>query len=228
MAATAGPRVVAIGGGFAEGDVPAAGCMTTPAVLPEPAPTFEALRPLSIRWHGRGGFGAKTAATLLAELIIDAGSYGQAAPEFGPERRGAPVQAFTRIGPVPITRRGPIDRPDVLVVLDSRLFALAHVVAGVGPQTLVIVNATSGAAISGVPSSHLVTLDASQIARRTVGKDIPNIPMLAAVIALLGVVPRSWFLYWLRRRLSREFRGEIASANLQAAEAAMEEVSHGR
>jgi pyruvate ferredoxin oxidoreductase gamma subunit len=66
------------------------------------------LRPLSVRWHGRGGFGAKTAATLLAEMIIDAGGYGQAAPEFGPERRGAPVQAFTRIAPAPITLRGPI------------------------------------------------------------------------------------------------------------------------
>src|SRR5574340_1583284 len=80
-----------------------------------------AIRPLSVRWHGRGGFGAKTAAALLAELIIDLGGYGQAAPEFGPERRGAPMQAYTRISPEPIRRRGPIEAPDVLIVLDPGL-----------------------------------------------------------------------------------------------------------
>jgi Pyruvate ferredoxin/flavodoxin oxidoreductase len=90
-------------------------------------PTTEiSIRPLSIRWHGRGGFGAKTAAALLAELIIDLGGYGQAAPEFGPERRGAPMQAYTRISPEPIRRRGPIETPDVLVVLDPRFAPDAH------------------------------------------------------------------------------------------------------
>ncbi|MBI2247557.1 MAG: 2-oxoacid:acceptor oxidoreductase family protein [Armatimonadetes bacterium] len=197
------------------------------AILPEPVPTFEA-RPLSVRWHGRGGFGAKTAAMLLAELIIDAGAYGQAAPEFGPERRGAPVQAFTRIGPSPITRRGPIEEPDVLVVLDARLLETPTVTSGLRLNTWVVVNASGPVSVTVVPAARIITLDASGIARQTVGKDIPNIPMLAAVVALLDLVPRSWFLYWLRRRLAREFRGEIASANLQAAEAAMDEVTRGR
>lgn len=186
------------------------------------------LRPLSVRWHGRGGFGAKTAATLFAEMIIDAGGYGQAAPEFGPERRGAPVQAFTRIGPSPITRRGPIEEPDVLVVLEARLLETATVTSGLRHNTWVVVNASGPVSVPVVPAARIITLDASGIARQTVGKDIPNIPMLAAVVALLDLVPRSWFLYWLRRRLAREFRGEIASANLQAAEAAMEEVTRGR
>lgn len=186
------------------------------------------LRPLSVRWHGRGGFGAKTAAMLFAEMIIDAGGYGQAAPEFGPERRGAPVQAFTRIAPVPITVRGPIDDPDVLVVLDARLLQTPTVTSGLRLNTWVLVNTSRPVSVPVVPAARIITLDASAIARQTVGKDIPNIPMLAAVVALLDLVPRSWFLFWLRRRLGREFRGEIVDANLLAAETAITEVSRGR
>jgi len=186
-----------------------------------------AIRPLAIRWHGRGGFGAKTAAALLAELIIDLGGYGQAAPEFGPERRGAPVQAYTRIGPEPIHRRGPIDEPDVLVVLDPRLLPTPPVTAGLQATTRILVNAPAAVDVAGVPAAQIVSVDASRIARQHVGRDIPNVPMLAAVVRLCLAVPPDEFLAWLRRRLSEEFRAEIVSANLAAAAQAMEEVARG-
>lgn len=202
--------------------------MTTPAVLELPAPLLQRLRPMSVRWHGRGGFGAKTAATLLAEMIIDAGAYGQAAPEFGPERRGAPVQAFTRIGPSPITRRGPIEEPDVLVVLDARLLMTASVTSGLRDSTVVFVNASGPVPFPEVPVSRIITLDASAIARSTIGKDIPNIPMLAAVVIVLDLMPHPQFLVWLHDRLAREFRPELVAANLLAAEAAIEQVLHER
>lgn len=181
-----------------------------------------AFRPLAIRWHGRGGFGAKTAAALLAELAIDAGAYGQAAPEFGPERRGAPMQAFTRIGPEPIRHRGPIHEPDVLVVLDARLLSAAAVVAGIRRETWVLVNAPSPVDVPGVPASRVVTVDASRIARQHVGRDIPNVPMLASLVARFVPVGREEFLRWLQRRLGAEFRPEIVAANVRAAAEAME------
>ncbi len=184
------------------------------------------LRPLSIRWHGRGGYGAKTAAMLLAEAIIDAGWYAQAAPEFGPERRGAPVQAFTRISPEPIQQRGPIARPDLLVVLDVRLLETDSVLAGVGPTTTVLVNASMVRAIPGVAAARVTAIDASGIAREHIGRDIPNIPMLAAVVAMFTPLEPEAFLSWLEHRLSEEFRPEIVRVNLEAAKIALAEVSN--
>jgi len=192
------------------------------------SPTGPSIRPLAIRWHGRGGFGAKTAASLLAELVIDLGGYGQAAPEFGPERRGAPVQAYTRIGPQPIRRRGPIDEPDVLVVLDPRLLQTPSVTAGLRPDSWVLVNAPAPATVPGIPPGQVMTVDASRLARQHVGRDIPNVPMLAAVVTRFVPVSSAEFLAWLQRRLAEEFRAEIVAANLKAAEAAMEEVARER
>lgn len=189
--------------------------------------TGAAIRPLTIRWHGRGGFGAKTAAALLAELVIDRGGYGQAAPEFGPERRGAPVQAYTRLSPDPIRRRGPIDEPDVLVVLDPRLLATPPVTAGLRASTRILVNAPAAVQLPGVPSAQIVTVDASRIARRHAGRDIPNVPMLAAVVILCLPVPPEEFLPWLERRLAAEFRADIVAANIAAATQAIEEVTRG-
>ncbi len=187
-----------------------------------------ALRPLSIRWHGRGGYGAKTAAALLAEAVIDAGGYAQAAPEFGPERRGAPVQAYTRIGPAPIGRRGPIEEPDVLVVLDTRLLAVPSVTSGVAPRTSILVNAPRPVRVPSVPPEQVIAIDASRIARDTVGRDIPNIPMLAVVVALMTPLDRDGFLAWLERRLAEVFSPKLVAANLQAARSAVEEVADGK
>jgi pyruvate ferredoxin oxidoreductase gamma subunit len=164
---------------------------------------------------------------LLAEAVIDAGGWAQAAPEFGPERRGAPVQAYTRIGPVPITRRGPIDQPDVLVVFDPRLLAVPAVTAGVGPGTSFVVNALVRPEIPGVPRHNIVSVNASAIARRTLGRDIPNVPALAVVVTLFTPLERDAFLAWLERRLASEFRPQIVEANLRAARAAIEEVAGG-
>ncbi|MDR7564006.1 MAG: 2-oxoacid:acceptor oxidoreductase family protein, partial [Armatimonadota bacterium] len=121
---------------------------------------------LNVRWHGRGGFGVKTAALLLAEAVIEAGGYAQASPEFGPERRGAPVQAYTRIAPYPIRRRGAVEQPDAVVVLDHRLLVVPEVLRGIRPGTWVVVNAPRPVRAVGVPLEQVVTVDASGIARR--------------------------------------------------------------
>ncbi|MDQ7828464.1 MAG: 2-oxoacid:acceptor oxidoreductase family protein [Armatimonadota bacterium] len=191
-------------------------------------PMAPVTRPLTIRWHGRGGYGAKTAATLLAEAVIDAGGFGQAAPEFGPERRGAPVQAFTRLSPWPIGQRGPVERPDAIVILDPRLVRSPTVWEGVTPATWVIINAPEPPALPGVRADRVVALDASRLARAALGRDIPNVPMLAAVVALFTWFDPTAFLRWLRDRLAAEFPAETVEANLRAAQAAMDEVRHVR
>ena len=211
------------------------GAETPPASRPVPlsadevaVPLAPVTRLLTIRWHGRGGYGAKTAATLLAEAVIDAGGYGRAAPEFGPERRGAPVQAFTRLSPWPIRQRGPVDRPDVVVVLDPRLASSPAVWEGVTPAAWVLVNAPQRPVLPGVRADRVVALDASRLARAALGRDIPNVPMLAAVVALFTWFDPPVFLRWLRDRLAGEFPAETVEANVRAAQAAMDEVRHVR
>lgn len=180
--------------------------------------------PLEVRWHGRGGYGAKTAALLLAEAVIDFGGFAQASPEFGPERRGAPVQAYTRISPQPVRRRGPVDRPGLLVLLDARLAASPGVLEGVGPRTYVVVNTPGPVEVPGVPADRVLSVDASGIARRTVGRDIPNVPVLAVVAVAFVGLPPGPFLRWLERRLERDLPEEVARRNLEAARLAVEEV----
>jgi len=180
--------------------------------------------PLEIRWHGRGGYGAKTGALLLAEAVIEFGGFAQASPEFGPERRGAPVQAYTRISPQPVRRRGPVEKPDLLVLLDPRLAKSPGVLEGVGPRTHVVVNAPGPVEVPGVAPDRVLYLDASGIARRTVGREIPNVPLLAAVAVAFVGLPPGPFLRWLEGRLGRELPEEVARRNVKAARLALEEV----
>ncbi len=180
--------------------------------------------PLEIRWHGRGGYGAKTGAMLLAEAVIQFGGFAQASPEFGPERRGAPVQAYTRISPQPVRRRGPVARPDLLVVLDARLLASPGVLDGVTGRTCVVVNSPRPVEVPGVPPDRVRVLDASGIARRSLGRDIPNVPLLAAVAVAFVGLPPGPFLRWLEGRLARDLGEELARRNAEAARLAAEEV----
>jgi pyruvate ferredoxin oxidoreductase gamma subunit len=180
--------------------------------------------PLEIRWHGRGGYGAKTAALLLAEAVIDFGGFAQASPEFGPERRGAPVQAYTRISPQPVRRRGPVEKPDLLVLLDPRLVGSPGVLDGVGPRTHVVLNAPGPVEVPRVSQDRVLYLDASGIARRTVGREIPNVPLLAAVAVAFVGMPPGPFLRWLEGRLRRELAEDVVRRNVEAARLALEEV----
>jgi len=180
--------------------------------------------PLEIRWHGRGGYGAKTAALLLAEAVIDFGGFAQASPEFGPERRGAPVQAYTRISPQPVRRRGPVEKPDLLVLLDPRLVGSPGVLDGVGPRTHVVLNAPGPVEVPRVSQDRVLYLDASGIARRTVGREIPNVPLLAAVAVAFVGLPPGPFLRWLEGRLGRELPEDVVRRNVEAARLALEEV----
>ncbi len=147
---------------------------------------------IEIRWHGRAGQGAKTAAHILAQSAIREGKYAQSFPEFGPERRGAPVQAFNRIAEEPFTIHSGVTEPDIVIILDPRLVTTVPVTDGLKAGGWIFLNSPVRAAEAqkayGWEPFRLVTCAASAISRETLGRDIPNVPLLGALAARTGVV----------------------------------------
>lgn len=159
---------------------------------------MEAEQMIEIRWHGRGGQGAVTSAEILSQAAISEGKYAQAFPSFGPERRGAPVQAFVRVdSKQPIRVRSSITEPDVVVVLDPSLLSIVDVTSGLKPGGIVIINTIKtpqeireDTGIKG----KIATVGATKIAQETLGVPITNTTMIGAVIKATGVVkPESTF-----------------------------------
>jgi pyruvate ferredoxin oxidoreductase gamma subunit len=183
-----------------------------------------------VRWHGRGGQGAKTVALLLGDAALAEGKYIQAFPEYGPERTGAPVQSFNRISDEPITIHCHAKNPDVVVVLDPTLIGPVDVTAGLAPDGVVIVNTGQSADEMkkklNLGSRQLFTLDASTIAKETIGRDIPNTPMLGALIKVTGLLKYETILDDTKQKLEKKFRSkpEVIEGNLKAIERAYNEV----
>ena len=180
---------------------------------------------VEIRWHGRGGQGAVTSCELLALAAISEGKYGQAFPSFGPERRGAPVQAFNRISDQPIRVRCGIDQPDVVVVLDPGLLNIMNVPAGLKPEGTLIVNTRKP--LKEIREEfgwkwRMATLDATKLAREVLGVPITNTIMLGALVKAMGVVD----LASLSDPIEERF-GRIAEKNRKACQQAFEETVIG-
>ncbi|MDZ7374009.1 MAG: 2-oxoacid:acceptor oxidoreductase family protein [candidate division KSB1 bacterium] len=182
-----------------------------------------------IRWHGRGGQGAKTAALLLAEAAIDVGRYAQAFPEYGPERTGAPVRAFTRISDKPIRLHSPIENPDTVVVLDPTLLEVVDVTEGLAENGAVIINTSASkeetaAKLSRQDRVRLYVIDATKLALETIGRPIPNTVMLGALVGATDVLPFDVLVEDLRHMFSKKFSASIAEMNVEAVRRAYEEV----
>ncbi len=178
-------------------------------------------RLVEIRWHGRGGQGAVTSAELLARAAIIEGKYAQAFPSFGPERRGAPVQAFDRISSdEPIRIRAEITEPDVVVVLDPTLLRVVKVTSGLKDAGLLVLNTRKS--VSDIESEYgskwrLALIDATSIARELLGLPIVNTTMLGALIKATAVVDAESLVGPLNDRF-----GRIAERNIAAMNAAFE------
>ena len=143
---------------------------------------------IEIRWHGRGGLGAFTAARLLGcASALHEERYALAFPSFGPERRGAPVFAFTRIDTKPITDRSEVTSCDCAVVLDDTLFG-EPVKAGLKPNATVIINTTKPKVQFDLDNCKVVTIDATGLALDILGRPITNVPLLGALAAATGIV----------------------------------------
>ena len=139
-----------------------------------------------VRWHARGGQGAKTAATLIAEVALVEGKYSQGFPEYGPERMGAPIRGFTRIAERPIRIHSAVYYPDAVVVLDDTLLETVDVTENLSEDGVVVVNTTQPPGdVKGKLSNHgkgVHVLDASRISLDEIGRDIPNTPMIGALV----------------------------------------------
>ena len=186
---------------------------------------------IEVRWHGRGGQGAKTAAQLLAEAAIEEGRYGQAFPEYGPERTGAPVRAFTRISDDKIVLHSPVKSPSLVIVLDQTLLDTVDVTEGMPEDATLIINTPQ------LPEEirkkinlgprKLITLNASQIAQETIGRPIPNTVMLGAFLRATGMLNLDTLVEGINHKFSKKFSMEITNANVTAIKRAYEEVSKG-
>ncbi len=181
-----------------------------------------------VRWHGRGGQGAKTAALLLAEAAIDVGKYAQAFPEYGPERTGAPMRAFTRISDTPIRLHSPVESPDIVLVFDETLIEAVDVTEGLKQGGTILVNtSTSKEEIQsklGKDGFDLHVIDAVKVALETIGRPIPNTAMLGALVGATEVLPFDVLVEDLRHKFSKKFSPDIADMNVEAIKRAYEEV----
>jgi len=185
---------------------------------------------VEIRWHGRGGQGAKTAALLFGDACLGAGKYIQAFPEYGPERTGAPVASYNRISDEPITIHSSVETPSLVVILDPTLIGTVDVTKGLGPDGVVLVNTEEPAAEMRaklkLTSQKLFVLDASAISKETIGRDIPNTPMLGALVGATGMVDFEHMIKDTEKKLHKKFRSkpEVIAGNLQAIRKAYETV----
>lgn len=176
---------------------------------------------LEIRWHGRGGQGAVTAAEILATSVINEGKYAQAFAAFGPERRGAPVLAFTRISDREILTRCQIYEPDIIVVLDKNLCTMEGVGDGLKDNGIVVLNTDQKAEdylqVFG-NAGKIAAVDATEIALRELGTPITNTAILGALVRATGVVG----LETLEEVMRQKFK-QYAEKNVNAVRRAFEE-----
>jgi len=186
---------------------------------------------VEIRWHGRGGQGAKTAALLFADAALASGKYIQAFPEYGPERMGAPVASFNRISPNPIYLHSGVTNPSVVIVLDPTLTDSVDITEGMPDDGVIIINTGKCPAdirkelgISG--GIKVFTVDASGISKETIGREIPNTPMLGAFVKATGMLDFKEMLEDTKKKLEKKFKNkpEVIAGNIKAIERAYAEV----
>lgn len=185
---------------------------------------------IEIRWHGRGGQGAKTASLLLADAAFNTGKYIQGFPEYGPERMGAPITAYNRISLNPITIHSNIYEPDYVVVVDDTLLESVDVTAGLKEKGAIIINTTKSAdylksVLKGY-QGDIYTIDARKISEEALGKYFPNTPMLAAIVKVSGIMSDEALLEDMKGSFKHKFakKPEVIEGNMKALEMALKEV----
>lgn len=183
---------------------------------------------VEIRWHARGGQGAKTAATFLAEAALHEGKYSQGFPDYGPERMGAPIRGFTRISDKPITLHCAIDHPKIVVVLDDTLLSVVDVCEGLAPDGMVFVNTQSSLekvkSMLSIDSQKVFVLDATKISIEEIGRPIPNTPMIGALIKGAEVLKLDTIIKDIQTKFSKKFTDNVVQGNIKAIQRAYEEV----
>lgn len=187
---------------------------------------------VEIRWHGRGGQGVVTASQILAEAALLEEHYFQAFPEFGPERTGAPLRAYTRIGRAPINLHCPISEPDIVVVLDPTLLATVDVLDGLKESGTLVINTplepqALRAKLARSRAFKVVTIDATRIAMDSFKRNVPNTPILGALLRVAPVVSTESCLRLLKERLGARLDTAVVEANVKAFQQAYAEAREG-
>ena len=185
---------------------------------------------IEIRWHGRGGQGAKTASLLLADAAFNTGKFIQGFPEYGPERMGAPITAYNRISNSPITIHSNIYEPDYVVVVDDTLLDAVDVTSGLKESGAIIINTTKdGDSLKSKLKNYnggIYTIDARKVSMEALGKYFPNTPMLAAIVKVSKVMTEEDFLADMIGSFKHKFakKPEVIDGNMKALELALKEV----
>ncbi len=185
---------------------------------------------IEIRWHGRGGQGAKTASLLLADAAFNTGKYIQGFPEYGPERMGAPITAYNRISDEPITIHSNIYYPDYVVVVDDTLLESVDVTSGLKEDGAILINTTKPAEVLKKElkgyKGDIYTLDARKISLETLGKYFPNTPMLAGIVKVSGIMTDEELIEDMKGSFKHKFakKPEVIDGNMKALEMALKEV----
>ncbi len=181
-----------------------------------------------VRWHGRGGQGAKTAGYILAVAAAEEGWQVQAFPEYGAERRGAPMRSYVRISDSPIRLRSGITNPEIVVVLDPSLLESENPAEGIVEDGIIIVNTSDSPAQIrerlGNPAAQVWTVDATQISQDTIGRNMPNTPMLGALARVSDVLELEGARNSIRKQLGEKLPENIIQANFEAVQRAYDEV----
>ena len=185
---------------------------------------------IEIRWHGRGGQGAKTASLLLADAAFNTGKYIQGFPEYGPERMGAPITAYNRISSSPITIHSNIYEPDFVVVVDDSLLDSVDVTAGLKDDGAIVINTTRDGEYLKPKLKNfkgsVYTIDARKVSMETLGKYFPNTPMLAAIVKISGIMDEDAFIKDMEGSFKHKFskKPEVIDGNMKAIKMALNEV----
>ncbi len=185
---------------------------------------------IEIRWHGRGGQGAKTASLLLADVAFTQGMYVQGFPEYGPERMGAPITAYNRLSHTPLRIHSNIYTPDIVVVVDETLIGPVDVTAGLKEGGALIVNSRRApeevrAEFPGY-TGRLYIIDAKSVSLRNIGRNMPNTPLLSTVVKVSGIMEAEAFFENMRGSFAHKFasKPEVLEGNMKAIREAWEEV----
>ena len=188
---------------------------------------------VEIRWHGRGGQGAKTASLLLADAAFNTGKYVQGFPEYGPERMGAPITAYNRISAERSTVHSNIYEPDYVVVVDETLLSAVDVTAGLKKEGAIVINSSKSPAelrplLKGY-EGKVCTIDAGKISEEELGKNFPNTPMLAAIVQVSGVIGLEEFIQDMEGSFRHKFasKPQVIEGNMRALKRSLEEVQVG-
>lgn len=188
---------------------------------------------IEIRWHGRGGQGAKTASLLLADAAFNSGKYVQGFPEYGPERMGAPITAYNRIGSERCLIHSNIYEPDFVVVMDESLISAVNVTEGLKKEGAIVINTGKTPQeireMLGGYQGRVCCIDADRISQDELGRVVPNTPMLTAIVKISKVIEEESFTRDMEESFNHKFasKPQVIEGNMRALKRSLKEVNEG-